>query len=632
VRVWQDWVMVGNRNSLSYKVMKIRRIKFKDHYVLGNLELDFTDDNGKTVDTVIFAGENGCGKTQILEAIYQLENSLPFYSGKKVDLDFEVELESQPNDKMFEYISGELDSISEDEGFEEYLNQETISSILSEQNDLTEKVEKLYLKDYISLHKMNGFPVKIVSDSTKSNGNIEYSALEVKEEIGVVYHVSEAVKIKKTIESLASTNINSSSSCPISVYVTSEMEKESAKIRLDPGIYSSLRLFRNLTSNVEILLAKTLEFDNSDYLNWSYGNIGEKITEEIVYPRISRFRKAFDDFFQTKKLIGNSVINHLGEVLKSESVMFEEFGQKFSIEKLSSGERQLVSLAVFLVNCSAKENEGIIFLIDEPEIGMHPKWQLKILDFYKQLFTDENGVQTSQIFVATHSPFIVHNPNRTNDKTIILKKDEDGKVYVDNNGAFYNYSIEEVAVNAFGLDFGKFVNSDKPIVFVEGTTDIDYIKKAAEHLNKTELIEKLYLEDGGGKDNLNHIWKGLINSSNRIFKSKIILLYDCDTNAKPITNQNLTQQKIPLQTRKYLQKGSENLFPDSLIKKAMAQEKKFIDIRTLTLRGEEETTKYNVNKDEKRNLCNWVCENATQDDFKAFGTVFDEIQRVLGNC
>jgi hypothetical protein len=41
---------------------------------------------------------------------------------------------------------------------------------------------------------------------------------------------------------------------------------------------------------------------------------------------------------------------------------------------------------------------------------------------------------------------------------------------------------------------------------------------------------------------------------------------------------------------------------------------------------------YYIDGNEKRNLCDWVCENATQDDFKAFGTVFDEIQRVLGNC
>jgi hypothetical protein len=33
---------------------------------------------------------------------------------------------------------------------------------------------------------------------------------------------------------------------------------------------------------------------------------------------------------------------------------------------------------------------GNPILIDEPEISLHPNWQLKILDFYKNIFIDES--------------------------------------------------------------------------------------------------------------------------------------------------------------------------------------------------------------------------------------------------
>jgi hypothetical protein len=33
---------------------------------------------------------------------------------------------------------------------------------------------------------------------------------------------------------------------------------------------------------------------------------------------------------------------------------------------------------------------GNIVLIDEPEISLHPNWQLKILDFYKKIFQNES--------------------------------------------------------------------------------------------------------------------------------------------------------------------------------------------------------------------------------------------------
>ncbi len=51
--------------------MKLRKIKWSNHPVLGNLELDFTNPAGNACDAIVIAGENGLGKTTILETIYQ---------------------------------------------------------------------------------------------------------------------------------------------------------------------------------------------------------------------------------------------------------------------------------------------------------------------------------------------------------------------------------------------------------------------------------------------------------------------------------------------------------------------------------------------------------------------------------
>ncbi len=55
--------------------MNIRKRKLDNHPVLGNLELDFTSKTGKTVNTVIIAGENGSGKSALLNVIFQLSIS-----------------------------------------------------------------------------------------------------------------------------------------------------------------------------------------------------------------------------------------------------------------------------------------------------------------------------------------------------------------------------------------------------------------------------------------------------------------------------------------------------------------------------------------------------------------------------
>ncbi len=50
--------------------MRIKKVKWSNHPILKNLELDFWDTANSTIfNTVIFAGENGTGKTTILESI-----------------------------------------------------------------------------------------------------------------------------------------------------------------------------------------------------------------------------------------------------------------------------------------------------------------------------------------------------------------------------------------------------------------------------------------------------------------------------------------------------------------------------------------------------------------------------------
>ena len=59
--------------------MKITKIKWKNHSVLGNLELNLTTSvTSEDFENIIFAGENGTGKTSILETISTFLNAGTF--------------------------------------------------------------------------------------------------------------------------------------------------------------------------------------------------------------------------------------------------------------------------------------------------------------------------------------------------------------------------------------------------------------------------------------------------------------------------------------------------------------------------------------------------------------------------
>lgn len=70
--------------------MKVKRLKFKNHKVLGDLDISFQKNSNNTLDTIVFIGENGTGKTTILREIYNLmdfENMQN--SGNKIFLELE---------------------------------------------------------------------------------------------------------------------------------------------------------------------------------------------------------------------------------------------------------------------------------------------------------------------------------------------------------------------------------------------------------------------------------------------------------------------------------------------------------------------------------------------------------------
>jgi predicted ATP-dependent endonuclease of OLD family len=69
------------------------------------------------------------------------------------------------------------------------------------------------------------------------------------------------------------------------------------------------------------------------------------------------------------------------------------------IKTLSSGEKQVLILLTYL---KFYNKDGTIFIIDEPELSLHPKWQEEFLNAVRVL-TPKN----TQIVIATHSPIIV---------------------------------------------------------------------------------------------------------------------------------------------------------------------------------------------------------------------------------
>ncbi len=94
------------------------------------------------------------------------------------------------------------------------------------------------------------------------------------------------------------------------------------------------------------------------------------------------------------------------------------YGQDVPVLHASSGMRRVVALAYFLVWCweehlQARELQGeepesrAIFLVDEVEAHLHPKWQRTVIPALMKVMDTLRPDKEMQLIVATHSPLIM---------------------------------------------------------------------------------------------------------------------------------------------------------------------------------------------------------------------------------
>lgn len=278
----------------------------KNHPILGNFTLDFLKDDGKPYVNVVLIGENGSGKSTILNSINRR---------------FEM---ANPDGTFIKHVSAEGIPFDSQRSYE---------------------VGFCYASTQMNFSRKNEY-----------NDNNQRDLPDID---------------KKTYEADTS-------------------EKE----------------IKSLLLNIK----KSDSFVVNESAEHNFGITGEEYARLQAESKMFRFQNAFNHFFEDLKL--KTVDCTSGRVI------FEKNGKEFDMVDLSTGEKQIVVRgASVLKNLNRMEN-GVV-LLDEPEIGMHPRWAKRILDYYKNLLSS-NGKQTTQIIVATHSEWILEAALKDRQNTLVI--------------------------------------------------------------------------------------------------------------------------------------------------------------------------------------------------------------------
>jgi hypothetical protein len=307
--------------------------------------------------------------------------------------------------------------------------------------------------------------------------------------------------------------------------------------------------------------------------------------------------------------------------------------------QLSTGEVQLLNLFFSIVRDydlsegdfeTLEDIKGVV-IIDEIDSHLHTVHQKEVLPELIALFPKV------QFIITTHSPlFLIGMEEKFGSENFVIFNMPDGERVASIDFSEFNAAYEAFKETTRHRDEIRIEleRQAKPILFVEGDYDIRYLTKAAELLGKNDVLERILIKDGGGFGNLDKLWRSYDSAISENIPNKIILLYDCDTN-KQNTDRNLVYKRvITLIAENPISVGIENLFPLETINRVEFLNPQFIDTKDETaqrIRNVIQTipSTKSVNKDEKNNLCNWLCENGTVEDFVNFESIFDIIEAII---
>lgn len=547
--------------------MKIKSIELRNNPILGDLDLNFCDVNGVPFDTILIAGENGTGKSTIQNIIYDFLNVNSSNAESNERQTFVLELNET-----------EISILRASERINNTLKDYNISNEFTVFRDYSlESLDSLKT----SISKIGGGSIELASGAIINDENVRGAFKSIFSDVEVNYTPS---------------NITSTTSLDI-----------------DTSKKFNVKSTSSLATEITQLLIDIEALDSSDFAQWARENPENTVSEGITDKRMRRFKNAFDFMFTTKRF------NKVSNTPQGKKVYFEDMGKLIPLNDLSSGEKQIVFRGSFLLRDKSSTSSAIV-LLDEPEISLHPKWQIKILDFYKRLFLDDKNNQTSQLIVATHSPFVIHNKNQEKDKIIVLEKNRN-EIYLEDEPTFYDWKPEEAIKQAFDIDLDYNFEENEVVVFVEGFTDESYINKALEIFGKSNLPVKVQWigreEAAGpkftGETALNQTKEYLL-SNHKISKNKFLLLYDSDTNkrSEDFENENLYIRKAPKnEDNKLFEIGVENLL-------TLPSDFPSDNFYTHNVKKDNYGGSTTVRKLEKVKLCDWICDDLDETEQKIY--------------
>lgn len=464
--------------SIIYNGFKLKSLDLKGHPVLGDNTFIFLDENdsSESIYFTVLIGSNGTGKSELFSCLLELFRGIFQSKDRSFSVQYFFTLEFYNSGYLFKFG-----------------NQTNIDFIDITAKNLQKRYPKpkTYLWDYkkdkdnvIDVKEfINSLPSNIIANSLMLTDKFiaprkgkETEDFPIYKYLGVRSRPQQASTrgyVRKTVEFIVE-QINSDV-FKEGVNNLSKFLGYDGSILVQYKTAYTTKFFKGdltkelLDSFFNEIEAKYREKDSLPPFKLNhYKSLSKQsgYIEKIVYFMNSLHNNArFSPIYRSsanhiKYLIDNDLDHKL---LKEEYTLIDELRklgfvsppdiklikgeQALGVQQTSSGEFHFFSTMIGLM---ATIKPGSLVLIDEPEISLHPNWQMKYLEFFRHLFSNPD-YNTCHVIIATHSHFLISDLKGDSAKIIGLKKIENKITTIDINDNTFGWSAEQVLLDIFDV-------------------------------------------------------------------------------------------------------------------------------------------------------------------------------------
>lgn len=476
--------------------MKLIKLQIQGYKNLEDITIDFSNNNG----TTLFVGNNGCGKSNILEAISSIFGGLYKDRIHKPHFNYHLKYEINNHDVDISLHDGKY--------------------VFSTDN-------QVIAKTVFTRNASTYLPTNIISCYSGESSRLW----------GFYYYPYYKDYIK---------SIKSSTVIPqLPLIYINKFSLEIALLTLffyDFSVYSDIASFCSDVLNIRKINKILFHFEPNRFKEWKDNSILQMIKALCQVDDIA-------DVPNETELTVDEIKNNLnyleadqrqffyylyGATMPKDDKLISEIkfeielnnGTIITIDDLSEGEKKNL-LIQFILETIADEDSLILF--DEPDSHIHVSRKVELKSTLDKYPNREN-------IWTTHSPSLA---SAFGDNHIIgLGDDAKGSVKI-----IEKENTDLISYITKGMwdihQQNVFLSSNKPLtLLVEGLTDKLILAQAFKVLKNDYKSLKFDIFHCGGADNIPHLLTGLRTTDFKLGNKKIIALFDSDTEGQDCCNRS----------------------------------------------------------------------------------------------